>query len=257
MEKLGNHGRRHGLDTLFVFRGNPFPGNHRPLHLSAQNLVEAGSQCHDGRNDLQRGEPGEEASRFFRHYFLSLRRLFQPLLAVGFNDALEVIGIVQVDIFQFVHLRVDIPRHGDVDEKHRPLFPAADRPGHVLRPDDVVGSTGGRQDDVRLVEVIEEIFETNRPAGQFIRQPFSALKSAVGDQNTAHSVADKVFRGQLAHLPCPDEQHGFVREVPENLLRQLHRGEGDRNRRGGYPRFGADTLGDEKGLVQKTVEDQA
>jgi len=107
------------------------------------------------------------------------------------------------------------------------------------------------------VEVIEEVFETNRPAGQFIRQPFSALESAVGDQNTAHSVADKVFRGQLAHLPCPDKQHGFVREVPENLLRQLHRGEGDRNRRGGNPRFGADTLGNEKGLVQKTVEDQA
>ena len=57
--------------------------------------------------------------------------------------ALEIIDIVEVGVVKFVDLRVDIARHGDVDQKHRPVFTALQDVFHLALTEYKVRRAGG------------------------------------------------------------------------------------------------------------------
>jgi len=120
-----------------------------------------------------------------------------------------------------------------------------------------MGSPGGGENDVGLVQLIEQVVEADRLAVEFVRQPLRPLEGPVGNHQPAHAVVEEVLGRQFAHLAGADQHDGLVGEIVEDLAGQLHGGKGDGNRRGGDLRFGADPLGNGKGLVEKTVEDDA
>ena len=60
-------------------------------------------------------------------------------------------------------------------------------------------------------------------------------------------------RGEVAHLPCTDEEDGLVGERAEDLAREVGGDGGDGDGRAADLGFGADALGDGKGALQERV----
>ena len=86
---------------------------------------------------------------------------------------------------------------------------------------------------------------------------FGAGFGAVGDEQRICALLNEVLRGEVAHLPCTDEEDGFVGERAEDLAREFGGDGGDGDRRAADLRFGADALGDGEGALQERVQHRA
>ena len=83
---------------------------------------------------------------------------------------------------------------------------------------------------------------------------FSASFGAVGDEQRVGALLDEVLRREIAHLPCTDEQDGFVGERAEDLARELGGDRGDGDRRAADLRFCADALRNGEGALKQRVQ---
>ena len=75
------------------------------------------------------------------------------LLAVGSNDLFETVHVEQEDVVDVACGRVDVARHGNVDEEQRASSALLHGSAQVSGPDDVVRGRGRRDDDVNDSEL--------------------------------------------------------------------------------------------------------
>ena len=83
---------------------------------------------------------------------------------------------------------------------------------------------------------------------------WARAQRAVGHVDRERALLDQVLGGQLAHLAGADQQHRAAVEAVEDLLGQLHRGEGDRDRVPRDLRLRAHALGHAEGLAEQRVQ---
>ena len=79
---------------------------------------------------------------------------------------------------------------------------------------------------------------------------------AVRDQQRVRSLLNQVPRGQVAHLPRPDQKNSLAGQRTENLAGKIGGHRCDRNCGGADPGFGADALGHGKSALQQGVQDR-
>ena len=125
---------------------------------------------------------------------------------------------------------------------------------HVGPLQDEVRGAGRGEDDVGALQVDRELVEPDRGPFELLGEAHRALVRPVRDEDTLRARGEQVTRRQLAHLPGPDEHHRLVREVSEDLPRELHRGVGDGDRAVGQPGLRADPLGHRERLREELVE---
>jgi hypothetical protein len=94
---------------------------------------------------------------------------------------LQVIDIVQIDVGQPIHSRIDIARYGDVDEEHRAIFPPFQRTLHVGLVEDDVGGSRGADDDIRSVQVGGQLSERHTLSLQPGSQVHGVCQGTIGD----------------------------------------------------------------------------
>ena len=169
------------------------------------------------------------------------------------DNPLEIVDVVDVDIVQAVDVRIDVPRYGDIDEKQRPVAPAAHGAPDLVPTDDDSRSPGGANDDIHHLQGLGYFFEPDRPSVKALGQFHPPLEGAVGHPNLVGAIADKMLHGQFRHFASPDQKHLAAFEVAEDLTRQLDGRIADGNRMIPDARFSADSFGHEKGSVQQTV----
>jgi hypothetical protein len=87
-----------------------------------------------------------------------------------------------------------------------------------------------------------------------VRQRLRAGGGTVGHVQGQRALVREVARGELAHLPRAQQQHGAALQAAEDLPRQLHPGVGDGH--GEPPQLGlaADLLGHREGLGEQRVQ---
>ena len=77
----------------------------------------------------------------------------------GGDDGLQVVEVVEVDVFQIGDGRVDVAGEGDVDEEDRAISPGFEQRLELLFGDDRMVCAGGGDDHVGGDEVIVQFLE--------------------------------------------------------------------------------------------------
>ncbi len=89
-----------------------------------------------------------------------LLALFQGLLA----DALEIVDVEEAGPVAVVDARVEVARHGDVEDHHRAALASRQDVVEAAARHDRLRRTGSAQDNVGLDERLVELLPRHRPA---------------------------------------------------------------------------------------------
>lgn len=83
------------------------------------------------------------------------------------NHLMQIVDRVQIDVVQLADLRLDVPRHGDIDHEHRLVFaPLQCLLDRTLAENRQLAG-GGADDDVAVVQFVRDIGEQDRLRTQF------------------------------------------------------------------------------------------
>ena len=138
------------FERCFLLLGH---GAEAPLHLfelAGADLLELLLEAHDGWRDLGHFEPRHHPLHFFHHHVLGVIGFLGALAEVGVDDFLQVVDVVQEDVVELVHGRLDIARHSDIDEEDRLVAARGDDALHLVLVEDVVRRAGAGDEDVHL-----------------------------------------------------------------------------------------------------------
>ena len=121
---------------------------------------------HGTGHEPGRGRP-EERARLVPDDGLATGDFVLALPQVIRGDFLEIINVVKIDVLQEFDLRVNVARHGDVNQKQRPVLARLHQrlqPGAVQ---DVMRRRGAADDDVNAGKFGRPILKADGPAAQF------------------------------------------------------------------------------------------
>src|SRR6266542_6104343 len=111
----------------------------------------------------RRREPRPQCGRPFLDDRLTPGQFLLPLSHIFPDDLFQVVNVVEVNVVDELHLRVDVPRDGDVDEEQRPTATDLHRGCDIAAAQNRLGRAGGTDHDVRVAQGIEAIVETDGP----------------------------------------------------------------------------------------------
>ena len=183
--------------------------------------------------------------------------LLRALPQVGVDHFLQIVDVVEEDVVQIVDRRVDVARHGDIDQEHGLVAAGGDDALHLVFVQDVVRRAAGGDHDVHLRQHGDEAGVLDGRALEQLRHFDGALLGAVGDEDVRGAGAAQVPGRQFAHLAGADDHDGAVVERAENLARQFHGGVADRDRHLSDAGFGAHALGHAEGAGQQAFQPSA
>ena len=152
------------------------------------------------------------------------------LLATGFDHAVQVIDVQQVDAGDLANLGIDITGDRHIDDQEgtaaAPRLKALDQRAieHVVR------SAAGGEDDVHLLDDLFDRVEGDSMAAERLRHLIGSFEGSRGKVDAANPLLAKEPQGDLAHLPGANQQDGPAGEVAEDVGGCRHRGvtDGDR-----------------------------
>ena len=140
----------------------------------------------------------------------------EPFLQGLFPNACQIVDVEQASAVAIMDARVEITRHGNV-QNHESSFAAPVDLSIALQRDDRLGGAGSRKNDVRAANGVVELFpRCGLPAARF-GYLLSLGLAAIGNPNLLRLQFRQITQGQLPHLARPDHQHFFVVKVIENL----------------------------------------
>src|SRR3990172_4006753 len=166
----------------------------------------------------------------------------------------ERIEIVQEDIFEGVHDRIDVPGNAEIDQKHwcvRSCFQAAP---NRFDPEDVARRGDRRNDHVHLQENTLELVERYDRSVKLVHQLFCSRLSPVGDEERGDTAVNQVFGGQLSSFACTYEEYLLVGQVRKDLCCQLDSCIAGRDCTMGNAGLGPGTLADVERCLEKAVQ---
>ena len=121
---------------------------------------------------------------------------------------LEVVDVAQRDARELAAARVDVARHGDVDQEQRPAVAGRHHELELLVADDRVRRGGRRDHDVGRLERLRQAVEAHDRAAEPLRHRARAVGVPVGHEHRADAARGERLRGQLAGLAGADDHHG-------------------------------------------------
>src|SRR5262245_26284168 len=116
---------------------------------------------------------------------------------------MEIVDVVQEDVFQCIDYWIDVTRHGTVNKKHRPAAPGPERLTHHRRLNDRVRRTGRADDNISIGEMLGERLPGDRLGLQRLGQEDSTLRRPVGNKYAGDALTDQVARCQLGGVSSP------------------------------------------------------
>ena len=230
MKDLVDHLRAEHLDRRALLGADRPELAQALLQLRGADRLEPLLQLDDGRHRILRDEALAEAVDLVGHDLLRFLRLLQAQLAVGVGDVLQVVDVVEEGAVDVGDGRIDVARHGEIDQEEVAHAARGARALDVRALDHEMRRRRGGDDDVACGEIRLDAAELNGLAAEALRQLDCAVVRAVGDEDLLEAEFAEVFRGQLAHLACAEEEDLQALQLAEDLLRQLDGGKrhGDR-----------------------------
>src|SRR5207244_9284531 len=151
-----------------------------------------------------------------------------PLQAVV-SDGLQVVDIVEEDVFQTNDFRLDVPRHGNVNQQQRAILSEFYDRLQFGPVQNVVGRGSAADDDVDALKFLRPFVKMNGASVQFPRQRFGPLIRAIGNDDAVGATAEQRAGGLFARVSRADDHDVPAFECAENPLREFHGHRTDRH----------------------------
>ncbi len=118
----------------------------------------------------------------------------------------RVVDVVDEAAFDLVHTGIDVTGDGDVDEEHGAVAAALEEVLSVRAVEELLGGSGGGDDDVGTVGLFVESFVWDDGGGdrsveEFGGELFGTGLGAIGEKDAGGTVLDEMTSGELGHLP--------------------------------------------------------
>ena len=131
----------------------------------------------------------KEFVAFFGDQFFAVSQLGLALLEVLPGDGLQVVNVVNVDVFQLVAVGINVARHGDIDQQQRPVPALAKQRLQLVAGEYVVGSRGAADDDVDRLELLFPRVKPDGSTFELLGQRDGLVVGTIGDEYTAGASA--------------------------------------------------------------------
>lgn len=154
---------------------------------------------------------------------LALHDLKLPATAGLLRELFQRVDVVEIDLLDLAHFRVDVAGHGDVDKEQGPVFSRPAGFFHVRPLHDRMRRAGRGNDYIHSFEHTLPIVETHGAAAHFCCQFLCPVEGAIRDEDRLGPTRDQTLRGDPAHFASSQDHHLAVLQVPENFLCQVHR----------------------------------
>jgi hypothetical protein len=155
------------------------------LDLLAGKLMVALVEPIDHRAELTGAGPAHVALDLFVDDLAGVLDRFAAGRLRGRDDVLEVVEVVEVDVFELADRRLDVARERDVDEEDRAVAAGLAERLELFPGDDRVLRAGRGDDDVGGDEVVGEVLEGNGHAAEPLRKQIGFGGVAVADEQPA------------------------------------------------------------------------
>ena len=92
---------------------------------------------------------------------------------------MQVVDVVEIRAVDLRDARIDVARHGEVDEKERAHFARGQRAFDVVGSDQMMRRSGRSDDDVAFIELLFESVEMHSAAVEALRQLLGTIEGLV------------------------------------------------------------------------------
>ena len=210
-----------------------------------------------GRQRLGLAEPAREAVDLLLDDLLGLGDDLAARAEVALHDRLQVVDVIQRDPVDVAAARVDVARHGDVDQQQRPAAALGHHQRQLLAAHDRVRRGGRGDDDVGLQQLLREFVQADDRATEALREAERAVGVTVGDEDRADALVCERLRGQLARLTRAEQHHAPLGQVAEHVLGEVHGHRGHGHARGADAGLRAHALARRQGRCEQAVGQRA
>ena len=167
---------------------------------------------------------------------------------------LQIVDVVRKDAVELCHPLRNVPRNGDIDEKHRTILAPGQKLLAVFAPENCVWRTGRGDHNVGLIARAVKIFKFDGLPVELLSQADRPVISAISNEDGSAPMRHQMPRRQFAHLPRTNDEDVLALQRAENLFRQFHRDRRNRHRRGSHRSLAAHPLGYRKSTAEKLIQ---
>jgi hypothetical protein len=173
------------------------------------------------------------------------------------SDGLQVVDVVEVDVFQGLNAGIDIARDGQVDEEEGPVAAAFHHGLELVGVQQMVRGTGAADQDIDRVKRAHPAFERHGLSAEGGGQGLGAFVGAVGDEHWAGAPAQEGFGGFLAGVAGAEDHDGAFGEGIEHFFGEIDGHGGDGDAAALDLGFGANLFGDVERALEHAVQEPA
>ena len=244
------------LDLGPIVRAQVRQASQHAIHLGRAHLIHAVAQFLESRHHDQAAVPRPESVDLFAHDALRCGNVAAALGGRLGRDRLQVVDVVEEDVFELRDRGLHVPRHAEIEDAERASSPPRNHRGHAVPRDHGVWRGRRREHDIGRREVFPGLVQRERacPPAQPLRNGAGALVRPVRDHADPNALGDETRGRQLGHVAGAEDQ----RRAPCQL-REDPRGNGDRRGRsrcrpGGEAGFAAHARAHEERRLKQPVQ---
>ena len=221
VQELGRHAARDRLDRVALDRRELGEPGSPSIDLRADHPVAALAERLDHRRELVAAATDDPSTDLVVDDRAGARDLLGRLRRVVTDPVAQGEDVDHPNPVELRGLRLDVARHGQIQDHQRPTGAAGRRPPQVGPTDHVAGRAGRRDDQVG---VLEGTGEPIQPAVVGIRsfgQGARVLQGAVEHPDRTDLAAPEVTDGELGHPAGADHDRPPPGDPAQRFVRQI------------------------------------
>ncbi len=143
------------VEGFFLLRSHGAQAEAHPRDFVGADALQLFLEADDGRCDLARFQSLHHSLDFLADDLLGFDGRLVAAFDVRLHRLIQVVDVVEKDVVQVVDCRLDVARHGDIDQKNRAVLPAGDDGTHLIAGEDVMRRAAGSQQNIHIGQSVD------------------------------------------------------------------------------------------------------
>src|SRR4029077_12732075 len=123
------------------------------------------------------------------------------------RQSLQIVYIIQSDFLELACGRIDIARHGQIDEQQRSIAPRLHQIFDVVENQQSLPAARRSDDNIGIAHFEKAITETNRVSAASGSQIDCAIEGSIRNEDRAHTFLDEELNTAFGHFAGADHHY--------------------------------------------------
>lgn len=189
-----------GKDPAQFFKFLGGPGAGRQAQFLFDDSIEMRLKLPDRGRGLKMLKPSQKFFDLFFNQDFTFGHFFFPELDIRLANRVKVIDVIKINIVQGIDLFLGVTRNGKVYDKKRLMLPERHHLFDILIVNDGMGRGRGRNNDIRVFEILLPGLKRDRKNRVLSRHLLRARHGTAGHPHGPGTDFHEPFQGKLTHL---------------------------------------------------------